>query len=71
MAKYCIMADKVGDFIVKMYGKGISVDTDPKQSQLIVRLPGNKYEWITVFSPSSFDDLCKAFDPESTNVDEQ
>lgn len=72
MKKHYITSDKVGEFIVKMYAKGIRVDADPKSSELTVHLPNGGLEWIHVFTKSSFDELCGVFGNESsTNVDEQ
>ena len=62
MNKYYITADKVGEFIQRMYEKGIRVDAEPGSTQLTVHKPEGGYEWIKVFSKSSFEELCKAFD---------
>lgn len=62
MDKFYITADKVGEFVAKMYEKGIRVDADPNNSQLTVHKPGGGYEWIKVFNKGSFEELCKAFD---------
>ena len=61
MEKYYITSDKVGEFIQRMYEKGIRVDAEPKDSQLVVHLPGGGYKWIKVFNKSSFEELCNAF----------
>ena len=64
MEKYYITSDKIGEFIQKMYDKGIRVDAEPGNSQLAVHSSSGGYEWIKVFSKSSFEELCKAFDSE-------
>ena len=64
MEKYYITSDKVGEFIQKMYDKGIRVDAEVGQSQLCVHKPSGAYEWIKVFNKGSFEELCKAFDSE-------
>lgn len=62
MDKFYITSDKVGEFVAKMYEKGIRVDADPNNAQLTVHKPGGGYEWIKVFNNGSFEELCKAFD---------
>ncbi len=62
MDRFYITADKVGDFVAKMYEKGIRVDADPENMQLVVHKPGGGFEWIKVFNKGSFEELCKAFD---------
>lgn len=62
MDKFYITADKVGEFVAKMYDKDIRVDADPNCAQLTVHKPGGGYEWIKVFNKGSFEELCKAFD---------
>jgi hypothetical protein len=63
MNKYYITADKVGEFIQRMYEKGIRVDAEPGDAQLAVHKPDGGYEWIKVFSKGSFEELCSAFIP--------
>lgn len=63
MNKYYITADKVGEFIQRMYEKGIRVDAEPGDEQLAVHKPDGGYEWIKVFSKGSFEELCGAFIP--------
>lgn len=65
MNKYYITADKVGEFIQRMYEKGIRVDAEPGNAQLAVHKPNGGYEWIKVFSKGSFEELCAAFDKEA------
>lgn len=64
MEKFYITSDKIGDFVQKMYEKGIRVDAAPKASQLTVHKPNGGYEWIKVFSKGSFEELCAAFNTE-------
>lgn len=64
MEKYYITSDKVGEFIQRMYEKGIRVDADAGRSQLAVHMPNGGYEWIKVLNKSSFEELCKAFNTE-------
>lgn len=64
MEKYYITSDKVGDFIQRMYNKGIRVDAEPKDKRLAVHMPNGGYEWIKVFSKGSYEELCAAFDKE-------
>lgn len=63
MEKYYITSDKVGEFIQRMYDKGIRVDAEPQDGRLAVHMPNGGYEWIKVFSKSSFEELCCAFLP--------
>lgn len=64
MEKYYITSDKVGEFIQRMYEKGIQVGADPKSKQLTVHRPGGGYEWIKVFNKGSFEELCAVFNTE-------
>ena len=64
MEKHYITSDKIGEFIQRMYDKGIRVDGDPERSQLTVHLPNGGYEWIKVFTKGSFEELCATFIPE-------
>ena len=64
MEKYYITSDKIGEFIQKMYDKGIRVDAEPDNSQLCVHQSTGVYKWIKVFNKGSFEELCKAFDSE-------
>lgn len=65
MRKYYITADKIGEFVARMYAAGIRVDAEAQSSQLVVHLPNGGYEWIHVFDKSSFDELCATFLPKS------
>lgn len=65
MKKYYITADKIGEFVARMYAAGITVSSEPKDEQLVVKKPDGHYEWIHIFSKHSFDDLCAAFLPKS------
>ena len=68
MEKYYITSDKVGEFVAKMYAAGIQVDAEPQRDQLVVHLPNGGYEWIQVFSTSSFDELCATFLPKTSHI---
>lgn len=61
MEKYYITSDKVGEFIQRMYDKGIRVDAEAEDNRLAVHKPEGGYEWIKVFKKSSFEELCEAF----------
>lgn len=67
MEKHYITSDKIGEFIQRMYDKGIRVDGDPKSKQLTVHLPNGGYEWIKVFAKGSFEELCAKFDIPEEN----
>lgn len=62
MEKYYITSDKVGEFIQRMYDKGIRVDADPTTKQVTVHTPQGGYEWIKVFEKGSFEELCSKFE---------
>lgn len=62
MEKYYITADKVGEFIQRMYEKGIKAEGDPKCQQITVTKPNGGYEWIKVYHKGSFEELCNMFD---------
>ena len=68
MEKYYITSDKVGEFIQRMYDKGIRVDAEPEESRLSLRKPEGGYEFIRVFKKSSFDELCCAFLPIKSHI---
>lgn len=73
MEKYYITSDKVGEFIQRMYDKGIRVDTEPKENRLALHKPEGGYEWIKVFKKSSFEELLDAFLPKeshTTNIEQ-
>lgn len=65
MKRYYITADKLGEFVARMYAAGIKVDCDPKEEQITLKKPDGSYEWIHIFNKGSFDDLCAAFLPKS------
>ena len=44
MRKYYITADKIGEFVARMYAAGIGVDAEAQSSQLVVHLPNGGYE---------------------------
>lgn len=62
MGKYYITSDKVGEFIQRMYDKGIRADADPALKQITVHAPQGGYEWIKVFEKGSFEELCSKFE---------
>lgn len=64
MEKFYITSDKVGDFIQRMYEKGIKVEADPKNNQLCVTKSKGGYEWVKVFHKDTYENLCKAFDKQ-------
>lgn len=64
MRKYYITSDKIGEFVQRMYEKGIRVDAGSQE--LTVHLPNGGYEWIKVFSKGSFEELCAKFDNPKT-----
>jgi len=68
MEKYYITSDKVGEFIQRMYDKGIRVDAEPEENRLTLHKPEGGYEWIKVFSKSSFEELCCAFLPKESHT---
>ena len=63
MNKYYITSDKVGEFVARMYAAGIEISVDPSAHQITIKKPEGGYEWIHIFSKSSFDELCSAFVP--------
>lgn len=64
MEKYYITSDKVGEFIQRMFDKGMRVSVDPSVNQITVTKPDGGYEWIKVFHKGSFEELCKIFDEQ-------
>lgn len=68
MEKYYITCDKVGEFIQRMYEKGITVEANPARKQLCVTKPEGGYEWIRVFDKGSFEELCAAFLPKTSHI---
>lgn len=68
MEKYYITSDKVGEFIQRMYDKGIRVDAEAKDDRLALHKPDGGYEWIKVFRTNSFEELCCAFLPKESHV---
>ena len=61
MNKFYITADKVGEFVAKMFAAGIKVNSDPSKKELCVHMKNGGYEWIHVFEKGSFDELCSNF----------
>lgn len=64
MEKYYITSDKVGEFIQRMFDKGVHASVDPSMNQITVTKPSGGYEWIKVFRKGSFEELCKVFDEQ-------
>lgn len=65
MERYYITADKLGEFVERMYAAGIKVDCDPKEEQITLKRPDGSYAWIHIFNKGSFDNLCAALLPKS------
>lgn len=61
MKKFYITSDKIGEFVAKMYAAGIEVSVEPKEQQITIKKPEGGYEWVHIFSKSSFDELCNIF----------
>ena len=68
MEKYYITSDKIGEFIQRMYDKGIRVDAEPGDNRLLLHKPEGGYEWIKVFAKGSFEELCCAFLPKESHT---
>lgn len=68
MSKYYITADKVGEFVARMYAAGVRVDTDPDTKELCIHKAEGGYEWVHVFNKNSFDELCCAFLTPTDNL---
>lgn len=66
MEKYYITSDKIGEFVARMYAAGIAVTTYPRSTRLVITKPEGGYEWVQVFDKSSFDALCNAFLPPTS-----
>ena len=64
MEKHYITSDKVGEFIQRMYEKGIRAEAQPEKSEICVTLGAGRYEWIKIFSKTSFEELCGKFEAE-------
>lgn len=61
MKTFYLTADKVGDFIARMWQAGIEASIEPKSNQITIKGADGKYQWIHVFDKGSYDDLCSAF----------
>ena len=64
MEKYYITSDKVGEFIQRMFDKGMRVSVDPSINQITITKSSGVYEWIKVFRKGSFEELCNMFDEQ-------
>ena len=59
-----ITKDKVAEFVMTLWDKGIKVDLDPVSNQLVIR-KGGKYVWLPVYEEASYDELVASFTEES------
>jgi hypothetical protein len=62
MKEYYITSDKVGEFVQRMYEKGIRVDAEPEDNRLSVYKPVCGLEFIKVYEKGSFESLVAMFD---------
>lgn len=62
MKEYYITSDKVGEFVQRMYEKGIRVDAEPEDNRLSVHKPVCGYEFIKVYEKGSLESLVAMFD---------
>ena len=46
MKTYYLTADKVGDFIARMWQAGIEASIEPKSNQITIKDADGKYQWI-------------------------
>ena len=68
MNKYYITSDKIGEFVARMYAAGIEVSVDPSAQLITIKKPERGYEWVQIFSESSFDELCSVFLPKCDTI---
>lgn len=68
MKKHYITADKIGEFVARMYAAGVRVDVKPEESELCIHTKTG-YEWIHVFGKSSFEELCAAYMEPTSKVE--
>ena len=61
MYKYYITADKIGEFVAKLYARGRKVSIDPERGEVTISVE-DSYEWVKVFNESSLDDICNSLD---------
>ena len=59
-----ITKDKVAEFVMTLWDKGIKVELDPACNQLVIRKDG-KYVWLPVYEEASYDELVASFTEES------
>lgn len=64
MEKVYITTDKIGEFIQRMYEKGIKAEADPKNQQVCVCKPNGGYEWVKILTNNSFEEVCNMFDEQ-------
>jgi hypothetical protein len=64
MKTFYLTADKVGDFIARMWQAGIEASIEPKSNQITIKGADGKYLWMHVFDMCSYEDLCNAFIPK-------
>ena len=62
MEKHYITSDKVGEFVQRMYDKGIKAEPNPEKMEICVTLGAGRYEWIKIFTKNSFNELCDKFE---------
>lgn len=65
MEKNYITSDKIGEFVQRMYEKGIKAEANPEKMEICVTLGAGRYEWIKIFTKSSFEELCGKFGTEN------
>lgn len=65
MDKMYITSDKVGEFVQRMYEKGIKAEVQPETMEICVTIGNGRYEWIKIFAKSSFEELCGKFESEN------
>lgn len=64
MEKY-ITKDKVADFVMKLWDKGIAVNLEPERKQLVIHKKDGGYEWVPVYEKASYDELVASFIEEA------
>jgi hypothetical protein len=60
MEKY-ITKDKVADFVMKLWDKGIAVNLEPERNQLVICKKDGGYAWLPVYEKASYDELVESF----------
>ena len=71
MKTFYLTADKVGDFIARMWQAGIEASIEPKSNQITIKGADGKYQWIHVFDKGSYEDLCNTFVSPTYSPDEE